>query len=459
MIKKILFVTICLGILFSVSKAGLPTFQDNKLSKAFELFDNKQYVEAEPLFKELITEKPESLGLYYYYGACRTENKNYSEYDLIQLLNADPAEVPQKLNYYLGIQYQAQEKWEQALKHFNKYRMNSTPEEQEQLNVASKIQECYNQENPYREFVTQVTESSLEKTRTETILPDTLTTGYKTGTETESTSFTPPGMIHEEENLSVSEESGKPIEFFVNSQITYYNTRHFQTEEGRALFYKSQAKQQRLDSLLAKTDELREAYRASSTSTLKDAFGKKIITLENELYPLKEEVNNLLLQVQKAEYDYWSKATNNEIEKFIRNIESERQKPETEKTATEIVSTDTALINPNIFLTDNKNDILLEEPPQKDELIYRIQIGAYSRGLPAYVERLYKKLAIIRKIDNYTDENGVVVYTTGKLTNLEDAVKMQRQVRQEGVEDAFVVPYFNGKRITLEEAKKIEEEL
>ena len=53
-------------------------------------------------------------------------------------------------------------------------------------------------------------------------------------------------------------------------------------------------------------------------------------------------------------------------------------------------------------------------------------------------------------------DKGVVVYTTGNLSTYEDAVKMQNQVRQEGVEDAFVVPYFNGKRITLKEAKEIE---
>ena len=100
--------------MFSVSKGALAAFHDNNLSKALELFDNKQYIEAEPLFKELLTKKPDSLELYYYYGARRTENKNYSEYDLIQLLNADAAKVPQKLNYYLGIQYKAQENWEQA---------------------------------------------------------------------------------------------------------------------------------------------------------------------------------------------------------------------------------------------------------------------------------------------------------------------------------------------------------
>ena len=82
-------------------------------------------------------------------------------------------------------------------------------------------------------------------------------------------------------------------------------------------------------------------------------------------------------------------------------------------------------------------------------------MGAYRRGLPPYVKRLFDKLSYIRKIENYTDEKGIVVYTTGNLTNYDDALKMQEQVRREGVEDAYVVPYFNGKRITLSEAKEI----
>jgi hypothetical protein len=96
------------------------------------------------------------------------------------------------------------------------------------------------------------------------------------------------------------------------------------------------------------------------------------------------------------------------------------------------------------------------EQETNDEIIYKIQLGAYSRGLPSYVKSQFKKLSYIRKIEDYTDGNGVVVYTTGNLITYDDALKMQNQIRQEGVEDAFVVPYFNGKRITLKEAKKIE---
>ena len=446
--------------MFSVSKGCFGIAQDNKLSKAFELFDDKRYVEAEPLFKELINEKPESLGLYYYYGACRTENKNYSEYDLIQLLNANPREAPLKINYYLGIQYQAQENWDQALKHFNKFRMDSTPEEQEKLGIAAKIQDCYNHENPYKKLVKQVTESSPAEVQDESLQAGN-TNIDTTYLGPDSANYAPKDFL-QEETQSGPIKTGTPIEFIVNSRITYYNTNHFQTEEGRILFNESQVKQQHLDSILNKTDELRAEYLSANNSD-KIALGKKIVTLETESYPLKEEITRLLLQAQNKEIEYWDSISNDEIERFAERIENENEKenqlPEPAETVEKAVAPDTALINPEIFLSEENHEILLEEPMQKEELVYRIQIGAYSKGLPSYVEKLYKKLSVIRKIDNYTDENGIVVYTTGRLTNLEDAKKLQEQVRQEGVEDAFIVPYFNGKRITLEEAKKIKGEL
>jgi hypothetical protein len=76
--------------------------------------------------------------------------------------------------------------------------------------------------------------------------------------------------------------------------------------------------------------------------------------------------------------------------------------------------------------------------------------------LPTSVKRLFDKLSLIRKIDNYTDDRGVVVYTTGNLVNLEDAMTMLKQVQQEGVEDAIIAAYFKGKRIPLTEAKALE---
>jgi hypothetical protein len=113
---------------------------------------------------------------------------------------------------------------------------------------------------------------------------------------------------------------------------------------------------------------------------------------------------------------------------------------------------DTVLIVEN---NDNEYVESVEEPVVIEQVTYKVQIGAYSKGLPDYIDRLYKKLSVLRRIDHYTDERGIVVYTVGELTSFDDAVKLQNQIRQEGVNDAFVVAYLNNKRISLNEARKL----
>ncbi len=90
-----------------------------------------------------------------------------------------------------------------------------------------------------------------------------------------------------------------------------------------------------------------------------------------------------------------------------------------------------------------------------DKVVYKIQIGTYKGKLPANVAQLFKRLSILRKIDVAANEKGFDVYTIGELTNFNDAIALQKQIRLEGVKDAFVVAYHNEKRITLEEAKKL----
>lgn len=94
--------------------------------------------------------------------------------------------------------------------------------------------------------------------------------------------------------------------------------------------------------------------------------------------------------------------------------------------------------------------------PASDEIEYRVQIGSFSKGLPSYVQRLYDKLSKFRKIDHYTDDKGVVVYTVGKLSDYHAAVNLKKQLRQEGASDAFVVAYKNGERIKVSDALKIQ---
>ena len=421
---------------------------EESVAQAIKLFDSGRYRDAELIFKNALNDNPESAIINYYYGASRTENNNFTNSDLESLIVANQDESPIKINYYFGIQYHARSNWERALKFYNKY--NSVPHlsEEEKQDLLEKIQQCYDKKNPFEEYVLQQ--------NSEEIIP-----GGVVATVSESSLLDESELASEEqipvnETIPVSENENETIKFQVNNEISYLNLSHFRTEEGKSLFKQGNAMQKELGLALIKTEKLREKYNFTKNREEKKLLGQDILTLENKTYTLKREATQLLIQAKNLEYEYWQNASSQEIDAFAEELDQIKKAQETSHTEeTDSLVDSTTYINPDILLGEAQFITPVEEQKESD-LIYKIQIGAYSRGLPAYIKRLYDKLSLIRKIENYTDENGIVVYTTGNLTNLEDAIKMQNQVRQEGVEDAFVVPYFNGKRISLKEAKELE---
>ncbi|MCD6355391.1 MAG: hypothetical protein J7L95_07565, partial [Prolixibacteraceae bacterium] len=226
-------------------------------------------------------------------------------------------------------------------------------------------------------------------------------------------------------------------------------------------FEKADSLQKELEIILQNADNLRNRYGTETNRQKKKLIGESILSLESQSLPMKNEITQLLITAQNAEDEYWQQAPKSELKNFMaqtKSIEKTAQFDNSERVDKSVSGDTVPLVDPLILWDAQRPEPAETGNPETDELIYKIQIGAYSHGLPSYVKRLFKKLSLIRKIENYTDEKGVVVYTTGNLLNLEDAIKMKNQVRQEGVEDAYVVPYFKGKRITLAQAKKIEEE-
>jgi len=415
--------------------------------QAIQLFENGKYQEAEPLLKTILLENPENTLMNYYYGACRTENNHFSNSDLESLIIANQdTEVPIKINYYFGIQYQARSNWERALKFYNKYNSIAKLEGEEKQNLLEKIQQCYDKINPFEEYFVQG--------NNETVIP---ITGVVTDSQSnlvDESDITTEDLLITNEVIPVQEDEN--IEFMVNSEISYSYLSHFKTEEGKSFFKQGSSKQEELEKSLIQLDELRDKYNKAKTSEEKKLLGQDILALENKTYSLKKESTEYLLQAKNLEYEYWLNASIEEINEFKHELDKiEETEISTVSKDTDLETDSAANISPEILLGNSQFVAPVEEKKQND-LIYKIQIGAYSKGLPSYIKRLYDKLSLIRKIENYTDENGIVVYTTGNLSNLEDAITMQNQVRQEGVEDAFVVPYFKGKRISLKEAKELE---
>lgn len=434
--------------------------QENILTKAIQLFDKGNYAEAEPIFGALLEKNPGDFMVNYFYAACRTENGHFSQTELNCLLKAGKEVSPLDIDYYLGMQYHARENWEMALKHYNRFAKAADRELAEKVKLQEKIQQCYDNVNPFT-VEEPAPETNLEIQDVETVQNnDTLAMVEDESVQeidpSDSTAYSQDTAVTAtpEPDVQPVQTPDQQIFFNVNPEITYYFLSHFKTGEGKELFQEAENHRRELEKNLQTLDYLRNAYAAALPGAPRDSIAWKILSLENYTYEQKYNINRLLEKARSVENGYWQNADETEIRKFM--LQSEKMR-ETKSSPLPAGSFPPGKVEiPEILVKESQPGNAMQKPAAKSELVYKIQIGAYSRGIPAYKKDLFKKISLIRKIDQYTDEKGVVVYTTGNLTRFEDALIMQKQVRQEGVDDAFIVPYLNGKRITLEQAKEIE---
>lgn len=84
-----------------------------------------------------------------------------------------------------------------------------------------------------------------------------------------------------------------------------------------------------------------------------------------------------------------------------------------------------------------------------DGLIFRVQIGAFKTQIP---DNSFKGLS---PLNGETTSNGYIRYTAGNFEKIENANAVKNDLRNLGYIDAFVVVYYNGRRITLAEAMEI----
>lgn len=85
-------------------------------------------------------------------------------------------------------------------------------------------------------------------------------------------------------------------------------------------------------------------------------------------------------------------------------------------------------------------------------LVYRVQVGAFAKPIP---EALFKEFSPVtgEKLDN-----GITRYLAGYFGNRQKVLDAQKDIRALGYNDAFVVAYCDGKRISLAEARQLEEQ-
>ena len=122
----------------------------------------------------------------------------------------------------------------------------------------------------------------------------------------------------------------------------------------------------------------------------------------------------------------------------------EKAKPETTTTTTPVTTTVvTPIVKTNIPM------------PIDSGIVFKVQIGAFKDEVP--LDMANKFLIIAKKgIHNYNDENGLTIYSVGVFKTYEEAAKVKGDVATEAaINDAFIVAYNNGVKISVEDAKAL----
>ncbi|MBL7888461.1 MAG: PD40 domain-containing protein [Bacteroidia bacterium] len=95
-------------------------------------------------------------------------------------------------------------------------------------------------------------------------------------------------------------------------------------------------------------------------------------------------------------------------------------------------------------------------PSVQDEkgVIFKVQIGAFNEDVPLSIANKFLRIAKMG-VKNYEDEQGRTVYTVGVYANYEDAAKAKALVVEQGITDAFIIAFSDGKKISIDEAKQL----
>ncbi|HEY3370277.1 MAG TPA: hypothetical protein VGK10_05475 [Prolixibacteraceae bacterium] len=248
-----------------------------------------------------------------------------------------------------------------------------------------------------------------------------------------------------------------PIDFRINSTIVYFNFNHFVRNESKKMFFQAWLKEKELQKISVQTDSLRKAYSIASIQQ-KDSIASMIIKSEKETIALNEQIPEIYQKAREEENQYWQSASLDEVAQFQKKIElykdsmSQRAEQHVKKETSHPGISDTiTLYKPAPKAAEKKTVVT-------GGIIYKIQIGAYKGKIPDSASKLIKKISAIRKVENYVDDKGVTIYTTGNMRLYNEAETMLAQVKQEGIKNAQITAYQNGKKTTVVEARKLNNE-
>ena len=186
---------------------------------------------------------------------------------------------------------------------------------------------------------------------------------------------------------------------------------------------------------------------------------KEITELQKKNVPDNPEEKKAFLQQikQKEEEEVNIKTRLKETEEKLKEIaellKTEKKSPTKGKQEETIFSKS---LSPSQQNNKEVNDEIgwgwqiILDPELPKGLVYKIQIGVYRKPISAEV---FKGLT---PVFGETMAEGIR-YSAGIFSKLNDAQQAKDYIKETGLTDAFIIAYHNGKKISVEEAKKQEQ--
>lgn len=161
-------------------------------------------------------------------------------------------------------------------------------------------------------------------------------------------------------------------------------------------------------------------------------------------YPnLSSEVESLNSKVSSLESDLSSK--DSEINALKADLDAAKSDLDAMQMASDDSSGSTSSSSP----TGSSSSTISRPSGQVvPGLIYKVQIGAFrNKDLTKYFDNS-------PNFGGEVDEDGTKKYSIGQFVEYWEADAFKKYMREMGVKDAWIVPYFNGKRISMKDARE-----
>lgn len=88
----------------------------------------------------------------------------------------------------------------------------------------------------------------------------------------------------------------------------------------------------------------------------------------------------------------------------------------------------------------------------KKLIVFKVQVGVFKNEPPADKQA---KFAVVKGITKETTETGLNRYVVGSFTDYAAAQAAKADLIKQGLDDAFIVAFFNGGYIPIQEALEL----